>query len=148
MRIQSSCPTGMIHHRFEAFFAVPRHRMDSTWQRLNLRETFVKGQFFPFKVEFDANSQEGPFQEGELNIHHGPGLSVQGMVGKVESQYRDLQYFYGSYVLSFRLIRPVRLEFFREEKGIRLALQCYLKPWIIPFWQMGNHFFWKWAGIF
>jgi hypothetical protein len=137
----------MKEHVFEKFFPIRAEKLDGIWQSLNLRESFVKGQVFPYRVEFDSPTQEGPFQEGELNIHHGPFLSVHGIIGKVQKDYRDLQYFYGSYVLSFRFIRPVRLEFFREDKGIRLKLQSYTRPWILPIWNAGNALFWKFLGI-
>lgn len=70
------------------------------------------------------------------------------LLGKIESNYRDLQYFYGSYVLSVRWIRPVRLEFFKEKNGIRLQLKTYVRPWILPFWKTSNAVFWKFAGLF
>ncbi|MBY0383529.1 hypothetical protein K2X05_00085 [bacterium] len=144
---QSQCPAFMREHIFERFFPVRAEKIDSVWHTLNLRESFVKGQIFPYRVEFDSPKQEGPFQEGELNIHHGPALSVHGVIGKVQKDYRDLRYFYGSYVLSVRWIRPVQLEFFREKNGIRLKLRSYVRPWILPFWNLGNTIFWKFLGI-
>ncbi len=146
-KYQSQCPPLMKEFTFETSFQISPEKLDSIWTRLNLRESFVKGQIFPYRVEFNAHQQEGPFQEGELNIHHGPGLSVHGVIGKLEKDYRDLQYFYGSYVLTFRWIRPVRLEFFKEQTGIRMKFQCYVRPWILPFWKMSNSIFWNFFGF-
>jgi hypothetical protein len=118
---QSKCPPFLQEHQFERYFPIRKEKLDQIWQSLNLRESFVKGQLFPYRVEFDAPTQEGPFQSGELNIHHGPLLSAHGQIGEVTPNYRDLQYFYGSYVLSFR--------------------------WIRPLWNTGNEIFWKFLGI-
>ncbi|NRA68524.1 MAG: hypothetical protein HRU19_28825 [Pseudobacteriovorax sp.] len=144
---QTSCPKGMEEHVISKRFPVSDEQSNAIWHNLNLRETFVDGQIFPYRVEFDAKSQNGPFAEGELNIHHGPGLSAHGRIGKITSEYRILQYFYGSYVLSFRWIRPVSLEFYRHSGAIELKLRCYVRPWMKPIWQWGNDLFWKYFGI-
>jgi hypothetical protein len=94
-------------------------------------------------VEFAANSQEGEFFPGELNIHHGPFLSVHGAIGEVSSSYRSLDYFYGSYVLSFRLIRPFKLEFFRKDQILTVKLHTFVRPWFKPLWRFLNEVFWS-----
>lgn len=137
----------MITSVFEKTFSVADDKLDIAWERLNRRESFVDGQIFPYKVEFDAVTQQGPFEEGELNIHHGPFLSVHGRIGEISRDYRGLEYFYGSYVISFRLIRPVKLEFFREEYGIRLVLTAFVNPAFEKVWLWGNRKFWRFAGI-
>ncbi|MCJ8277822.1 MAG: hypothetical protein HRT44_00095 [Bdellovibrionales bacterium] len=144
---QSSCPKDMTLHVFEKSFSLPKEKADVVWDKLQRRETFIKGQLPPYKVEFETDLNEGPFEEGELNIHHGPLLSVHGIIGKVTKDYRDLSYFYGSYVISFRWIRPIRLEFFREENTIKLKIQSYVRPWIKPIWHNINNLFWKFSGI-
>ena len=144
---QSQCPTHMIENTIEKFFSLPEQKAQQVWRRLQLRETFTQGQIPPYRVEFDADSQSGPFNSGELNIHHGPLLSVHGRIGEITENYRDLTYFYGSYVISFRWIRPVRLEFFREPGGIRLKIKSYISPKIKFFWQTGNSIFWRFFGI-
>ena len=148
MKTQSECPQGFKHHTYEVKFSYSNDKCERVWNALQQRETFVDSQFPPYKVEFDAPAQHGPFKQGELNIHHGPGLSVHGAIGEVREDYRDLSYFYGSYVLSFRLIRPTRLEFFRvSETEIKLKIQSYVKPWFFPIWHWGNVLFWKLFGI-
>ncbi|MDC0255864.1 hypothetical protein OAK75_13265 [Bacteriovoracales bacterium] len=112
-----------------------------------MRETFIDAQVFPYKVEFETGLKSGSFKTGELNIHHGPFLSVHGCIGKVSESYRDLNYFYGSYALSFRLVRPTRLEFFKENDGIHLKLYTFIKPWFVPFWRLGNNFFWRFFNV-
>jgi hypothetical protein len=145
--LQSECPKNMVPDLFEKKFTASSEKLDKIWEKLNQRETFVNGQVFPYKVEFANSTQAGPFKSGELNIHHGPLLSLHGAVGRISSSYRDLKYFYGSYVLSFRWIRPLRLEFFREQDSISLKIHTYVKPSVRPFWRWGNNVFWKYFGI-
>ena len=134
---------GFVIFNYEREFTYPEGEIISVWKRLQRRETFTKGQIFPYQVEFVAASQEGEFLPGELNIHHGPFLSVHGTIGDVTEDYRSLNYFYGSYVISFRLVRPVRLEFFRDGNKLKLRLHSYVKPWFIPFWRFGNFMLWS-----
>lgn len=134
-------PQGFTFHEFETH--IPSKDSCAFWAKINLRQTFVDAQVFPYKVEFDSLEQSGPFKPGELNIHHGPFLSVHGEVGEITDNYRDLNYYYGSYIFSFRLVRPLRLEFFKEDDGIRIRLSCYIRPWFLTIWNLGNNFFWK-----
>jgi hypothetical protein len=126
---------------------IPKERIEQSWQKLQKRETFVKSQFFPYKVEFDNKSQEGFFSPDELNIHHGPFLHLPAILGCIDSSYRDLKYLYGAYVISFRLIRPVRLEFFRQEDSIELKLTSYIHPWLKAIWPRMTQFFWAFFKV-
>jgi hypothetical protein len=143
MNQEQICPQGFVVHVYERDFHYSMDKISSVWKKLQRRETFTKGQLFPYRVEFAANSQEGEFLPGELNIHHGPFLSVHGAVGKVTDSYRSLEYFYGSYVVSFRLVRPVRLEFFREGSQLKLKLKVYVRPWFRPVWRLCNFILWS-----
>ena len=145
--IQSPCPKNMVSHWIEKSFKVSPEKMEFLWEQLNRRETFVKGQMFPYRVEFEKGHRQGAFNAGELNIHHGPLLSLHGRIGEISPTYRDLQYFYGSYVLSFRWIRPTRLEFFRRGECLDLKIHAYVKPSMVVLWNWGNNFFWKYLGI-
>lgn len=147
MKTQSQTPEKFDQHIFEMSWDIKTDDCQKAWDKLQRRETFVKSQIPPYKVEFDSASQSGPFAEGELNIHHGPFLSVHGAVGEISSTYRDLQYFYGSYIFSFRLVRPTRLEFFKTENSIKVRLTSYVRPWFKPIWQLGLNFFWGVFGI-
>lgn len=142
MNQQKVASEGFIIDDFEREFLFSEEKIASIWEKLQRRETFTKGQLFPYRVEFAAPSQSGEFSAGELNIHHGPLLSVHGAVGEVSSSYRSLDYFYGSYVVSFRLVRPVQLEFFREGPRLKLKLKSFIRPWFRPVWRMLNHLLW------
>ena len=145
--MQSKIPKNLHDHVFEMSWNFSPENCQSAWDKLQRRETFVKGQMPPYRVEFDAESQAGAFETGELNIHHGPFLSVYGVVGEINNNYRDLKYFYGSYVLSFRFIRPTRLEFFKTDTTIKVRLSSYVAPMMKPFWNGGLNFFWGLFGV-
>jgi hypothetical protein len=147
MKYQSDCPEHLVEHLFERHFPLPADRIEKVWRILQHRETFTKGQIPPYRVEFDSDSQAGPFNSGELNIHHGPLLSVHGVIGEVNDHYRDLKYFYGSYVLSFRLVRPTRLEFFKTSTGVELKIHSFVHPGFRQIWELGNKIFWRFFGI-
>ncbi len=136
-------PPGFIVDEYQREFQFPDQKITSAWKKLQRRETFTKSQLFPYRVEFASPSQEGEFSPGELNIHHGPFLSVHGAIGEVTPSYRSLHYFYGSYVLSFRLIRPVELEFFREGDKLKLKFKVYIRPWLRPLWRLLNFMMWS-----
>lgn len=143
----SDCPKFMKKDIFKIHFNLSEEKKSKVWANLQKRETFVKGQIPPYRVEFESGLNEGEFYEGEKNIHHGPLLSVQGEIGKVTDEYRSLHYYYGSYVLSFRLARPVLLEFSKDVDGIEMRLHSYIKPWFLSLWRFGNRVFWKKFGI-
>ena len=147
MKIQSLKPSHLNDHSFEMTWNFSSENCKIAWDKLQLRETFTKGQIPHYKVEFESLSQVGPFQTEELNIHHGPFLSVHGAIGEITENYRDLIYYYGSYVISFRLIRPIRLEFFKTEKTIKVRLTSYVHPLFEIFWDKGLLFFWKIFGV-
>ena len=140
---QSDCPIGFKVSKIEKEFYYDSDKLQKSWDKLQLRETFVVGQPFPYKVEFDSSEQFGKFKSGELNIHHGPLLSVHGRITDITETFRGLDYFYGSYVLSFRVVRPVKLEFFKKENCIEMKLTSYVRPWFKKFWELINNILWK-----
>ena len=133
-------------HEFTLNWFFSPNATEHIWKKLQRRETFTKGQIPPYQVEFESGLDTGEFEPGELNIHHGPGLSAHGVIGEVTDSYRDLKYSYGSYAISFRLVRPVRLEFFRSDNGIKLKFTCHVHKWFYPFWHMMSEFFWRQFG--
>jgi len=143
----SHCPKHLREDLFEIDFDLDLEKKNRVWDKLQKRETFVKGQIPPYRVEFESGLSEGDFREGEKNIHHGPLLSVHGEIGEISDVYRGLHYYYGSYVLSFRLIRPVLLEFYKTETGIKMKLHSYVHPQFLSLWRFGNGVFWKRFGI-
>lgn len=65
---------------------------------------------------------------------------------EISANYRDLQYFYGSYALSIRWVRPYRLEFWTTEKDRKTIIKCkvsyWVKPWIEASWMNLQKLFW------
>ncbi len=143
MNQELNCPQGFIVDEYVRSFEYSENELDLVWKKLQLRETFTKGQIFPYEVKFASGLQEGEFYPYELNIHHGPLLSLHGAIGEVTPNYRSLDYFYGSYVLSFRLVRPVKLEFFRESTILKLKIKTYVRPWFNSIWHLGNIVSWS-----
>lgn len=150
----------MVHHEAPPEMEAHSHRRSWTiahprqavWAWLNDPATFVEGQIWPWRVEF----VDGGFEPGVLNTHHGPLINLAGVIGEVrEHEYRDLQYHYGSYALSFRWIRPTRLQFWldapqADRTELTMQLDSFVKPWIASWWERGQGAFWSrfptWAG--
>lgn len=146
--VPQGAPENFVTHVHRRVFQVP-HEQRSVWNWLNDPATFTESQVWPFRVEF----VDGGFQPGVLNVHHGPLLNFAGAIGEVRAPeggtagYRDLKYFYGSYAISPRLVRPTRLQFWVEGSGdsTLLTLQVdslvhrhFTKPWDLfqqVFWQ-------------
>ena len=133
-------------HTFKKEFQSP-YEESQIWNWLNDPKTFTENQFWPYRVEFlrDEN-QKHDFEKGVLNTHHGPLLSLSGEIGDITPHYRDLLYYYGSYVFSFRLVRPFRLEFWTEDKGdhrsVKMQLSSYVLPSFYKLWNWGQNLFW------
>ena len=148
--------TGFVENVHDAHFriAAPWSRV---WEWLETPETFSEGQVWPYRVDFLASEPGAPvgFHEGGLNIHHGPLLSLPGRLDTIVESghggYRSLSYLYGSYVLSLRLIRPTRLEFWVEEEEeartlVRLRLSSDVHPVIETPWSRLQGVFWGRLG--
>lgn len=149
-------PPGFIDHKYA--FSIRLNASEAIiWSWLNKTETFTDNQVWPYKVEFyspdPANIAEG-FREGMITTHIGPMINFPGKITSILVNYRDLQYFYGSYVISPRLIRPYRLEFstLKQTEGttvLNCTLRSYVKPGWEGFWTFGCRLFWssfkKWS---
>lgn len=146
--IQPQPPGFDIHeHSFEMEVATTPKIV---WSWLNDPETFTKNQVWPYKVEFyspDPAHVPNGFSEGVLTNHTGPFMSFAGILTKIESHYRDLQYCYGSYALSFNLIRPFRLEFETKTDGKSTVLHgkvcVYVRPSFYRIWDGVSRIFWR-----
>lgn len=143
-------PASLKHHCFKHNWILKKP-LEQIWKTLNSMETFSKGQVFPYRVEFTAYEKEASFSSGVWTNHHGPFLNACGQIGDIKAmEYRDLHYNYGSYVLSFRLIRPVRLQFFfkAHPEGTQLSVQfdCYVAPFLYGFWHLLMKIFWSGFG--
>lgn len=149
-------PPGFKNNVFIFSFSIPADE-PTVWKWLNDTKTFTDTQYWPYKVEFyspDPAKIPNGFNQGILTNHHGPFINFAGKLMTVEdNHYRDLQYTYGSYALSFRIIRPYRLEFKTEEEDgvttITGTVSTYVKPAWDNFWTSMQKIFWarfqKWA---
>ena len=148
--VPNGAPQGFVEHAYERSFEV-YFPIERVWGWLNDPATFTEGQVWPYRVEF----VEGGFEPGVLNAHHGPFLNAAGVIGEVRdpapgaSGYRDLKYFYGSYALSPRLVRPTRLRFWAEEvdstRGTRVSLEldALVRRSFVPVWELSQKIFWS-----
>jgi len=148
--VNNTKPAHFIDHVFEKTFET-KYKEEQVWAWLNDPATFTKSQVFPYRVEFLLKPQEDKyFREGVLNTHHGPLLSLAGEIGQVNDHYRDLQYYYGSYVISFRLIRPYRLEFLSKrlesETHVTVRLSTFVHPGFYKIWNWAQGIFWSRFG--
>ena len=140
-------PPGFVEHAYLYEFSTP-HPPGRVWTWLNDPATFKEGQIWPFRVEF----VDGGFEPSVLNTHHGPFLNLAGAIGEVRGlergvAYRDLKYFYGSYAISPRLVRPTRLQFWAGESGggtrVRLRLDSLVRRWFVRTWGRSQNIFWS-----
>ena len=144
-------PDFLKTHSFKKSFNI-QAPIKACWDYLNNMDTFRNGQIFPYRVEFIHFSKSPSFEPGIWTNHHGPLLSVCGQIGQMTPpSYRDLNYTYGSYVISFRYIRPVRLQLFFSSKTesktqIDVQLDAYIVPWLIPIWEGIQRLFWTGFG--
>lgn len=144
------CPVNFKEHFYEKSFQIPLSE-EQIWLWLNNPETFTKSQIWPFRVEFVLGpDQQHGFETGVFNAHHGPLMNFAGIIGEVNPHYRDLKYLYGSYFLSFRWIRPHRLEFWTEAGAqattLKLRLCTYVHPRFFGFWHWAQGIFWSGFG--
>ncbi|MEL6674031.1 MAG: hypothetical protein AAFR61_17640 [Bacteroidota bacterium] len=151
--VLQSPPEGFEPHQYSRTFIV-KATQEQVWIWLNTPETFTKGQVWPYRVEFvspDPVHIPADFSQGVLNVHHGPLMSFAGVLTDIQPDtYRDIRYFYGSYFLSMRWIRPTRLQFWLEGKGaqteVKVQIDSFAKPFIAGFWTWAQGLFWGQFG--
>ena len=149
--VPHGAPPGFVEHAYERSFVAP-FPVDRVWRWINDPATFTEGQIWPYRVEF----VDGGFESGVLNVHHGPFLNAAGVIGEVRAPssgapaHRDLKYFYGSYALSPRLVRPTRLRFWAQEvaspeRGTRVSLEldALVRRPFVPIWGLSQRIFWS-----
>ena len=143
----TGAPPGFVSHVHRYTFPTP-HPPSLVWAWLNDPATFTEGQVWPFRVEFIG----GGFEPGVLNAHQGPLLNLPGVIGEVRGfgrgvAYRDLKYFYGSYAISPRLVRPTRLQFWAggSDGGtlVQLRLDSLVRRPFVPLWEHSQRIFWS-----
>jgi hypothetical protein len=145
--VPAGAPPGFVAHFHRYAFSMP-YPGEQVWGWLNDPATFTEGQVWPFRVEF----VDGGFEPGVLNAHQGPFLNLAGVIGEVRGfergvAYRDLKYFYGSYAISPRLVRPTRLQFWAEESANRTLVTLQVDSLVRrPFgraWSLSQRVFWS-----
>ncbi|MEM9200929.1 MAG: hypothetical protein AAGC53_04690 [Actinomycetota bacterium] len=149
----SAPPPGFIDDVYEHTWQIGRPRA-AVWAWLCDPATFTDGQIPPWRVEFLLNPEgETGFEPGVYNAHVGPFISFSGVLGEIdEPQYRDLQYFYGSYALSHALFRPTRLQFWLdddvagESSVLHLQLDTHVRRRAAGLWRRMMRIFWKRFG--
>jgi hypothetical protein len=150
LRALNTKPKHFKTHVFTKEYRSP-HQESQIWDWLNDPATFIDDQIWPYRVEFLPNeNQAHDFETGVINNHHGPMLSLAGEIGEITPHYRDLHYYYGSYAISFRIIRPFRLEFWTEDKGdhriVTVQLSSYIAPSFYKLWNWSQKIFWSRFG--
>lgn len=144
-----------VEHKYSFSVDVPAPAT-RVWKWLNDPRTFTDTQVWPYRVEFYSPQPEkvpNGFHEGVVTNHTGPFINFAGVLTEISDNYRDLQYYYGSYAISFRLVRPFRLEFSTVEHEDRTTINCtissYVKPSFYKIWDRLNKLFWsrfrRWA---
>jgi len=141
MNIENPIPKDLYFHQF-CFSMNYGKNSQTVWETLQKRETFCRGQLPPWRVVFESGKTSGTFEKGELSIHHGPMLSAHGVIAEISDNYRDLVYGYGSYAISYRLIRPYQLQFFKHGDVIELKFDVYTPKWFRPLWKTLSFVFW------
>lgn len=144
-------PSHFVEHVLAREFIVDAP-LEPVWAWLEDPKTFTSGNIWPYYVEFvSANDDPPGFYVGGINIHHGPFLNFAGMITEIrEDEYRDLQYFYGSFFLSHRIVRPTRLQFWvtphtEGQTKVKLQVDSLVAGWFKGIWHAGQTFFW---GLF
>ena len=147
LQVPAGAPVGFVAHVHRYEFWVP-HPPTRVRRWLNDPATFIEGQIWPYRVEF----VDGGFEPGVLNVHRGPFLNLAGAIGEVRGfgrsvAYRDLKYFYGSYVISPRFVRPTRLQFWAEESAggtqVTLQVDSLVRRRLARVWSLSQRVFWN-----
>lgn len=135
-------------HTLERSVSVSASR-ERVWGWLCDPRTFTQGNLPPWRVEFVAERAGGPvdFTPGVFTNHHGPGINFPAIIREVNPpEFRSMEYLYGSYAISLRLIRPTwltfRLEAIDGGTRVQVRLDSYVRSWFAPFWTVGQSIFW------
>ena len=148
-------PPGFKAHVHEHVVEV-NHPWTVAWGWLHDPETFIKGQPWPYRVEFlDTPLPDGTiargFDVGTRNAHHGPFMNFCGVISRVSVEAdraeRDLDYDYGAYALAFRLIRPTLLRISVDALGpdrcrVTVRVESFVRGWIAGLWTLAQRCFW------
>jgi len=122
---------------------------EKIWAWLCDPKTFTQGNLPPWRVEFLPGWEGGPadFTPGVYNNHHGPLMNLPAIITEVRApEYRAMDYLYGSSIITLRMIRPTRLQFWLEDVDgktrVTLQLDSLVHRWWGWFWTLGQSIFW------
>lgn len=149
----SLVPRGFIHSVYRHEYMIARPRTE-VWAWLDDPATFTDAQLAPYHTEFvDNEDGESGFAEGAYHGQAGPLLSLAGVLGAVEpDRYRDLQYFFGSYIGSSKLFRPTRLQFWLDDGPgahctvLRVRLDAHVRRRVQGVWERVMESYWTRFG--
>lgn len=140
-------PRGFVQSAYHHEWLIARSRSE-IWAWLNDPDTFTDGQMNPYRSEFVDDEGRG-FTEGSFHSQVGPLVSLSGVLPTVvPDRYRDLQYFYGSYVVSQALFRPTRLQFWLDDGPgaqctvMRMRLDAHVRRRGQRTWERMMNSFW------
>ncbi|MEN0021560.1 MAG: hypothetical protein AAF747_11850 [Planctomycetota bacterium] len=151
-------PAGFVSHTYASTIDIPASHA-AVWAWLNDPATFVEGQIWPYRVEFldTRDDRSGHvatgFEKGVLNTHHGPLLNCAGILTDVQhGSTRELRYFYGSFIMSHRLVRPLVLRFRTPEPTgaadanvtpLTVEVECLVRHNFVGIWNTAQGVFWR-----
>jgi hypothetical protein len=82
--------------------------------------------------------------------HHPPrpAAAPARVLGEIrDGEYRDLQYLYGAFAVSFRLLRPTRLQFRLTDAAggtaVELQIDAHVRPVFLRSWALSQRLFWR-----
>ncbi|MFM1847401.1 MAG: hypothetical protein RL417_875 [Pseudomonadota bacterium] len=141
-------PPGFSPHVVKRSVTVSAPR-EKVWGWLCNPDTFTKGNLPPWRVEFLPVTEGGPadFTPGVYTNHHGPFMNLPSIITEVRApEYRSMDYLYGSSIITLRMIRPTRLQFWLEEKNgtttVTLQLDSLVHRWWGWLWTGAQSVFW------
>ena len=153
----STTPRGFVRSTYRHEWLIARPRAE-VWSWLDDPATFTDSQVKPYRSEFVANDEgdnDGAdgFAEGCYHGQVGPMLSLAGVLGAIEpDRYRDVQYFYGSYIGSRWLFRPTRVQFWLDDGPgahctvMRVRMDAHVRRRAQPVWERMMTSFWTRFG--
>lgn len=146
-------PRGFVHSIYRHEWLLGRPRAE-VWQWLADPATLVDSQTAPYRSELvETGVGTGEHAEGAYQGQSGPMMSLSGVLAAVEpDRYRDVQYFFGSYVGSRALFRPTRLQFWLDDGPgslgtvLRVRLDAHVRRRAQGAWERIMESFWTRFG--
>lgn len=141
-------PPNFTPHAMKRSIVVGAPR-EAVWGWLCDPQTFTRGNLPPWRVEFLPAVEGGPsdFTPGVYTNHHGPLMNLPSVITAVRRpEYRAMDYLYGSAIITLRMIRPTRLQFWLAEveggTEVTVQLDSLVHRWWGWFWTLAQVPFW------